>query len=65
MRLAYESGMLDSISWLPGVRNPADALIKPSTGGTSVILERMVTEGRLVDDIDNIRGYGPALNEEP
>ncbi len=65
MRLAYESGTLYSLSWLPGVRNPADAPNEPSTGETSVILERMMTEGRLVDDIDSIRGYGPALNGEP
>eukprot|EP00171_Calliarthron_tuberculosum_P022845 IDg22845t1 len=64
LRLQHMDGSIDRIVWVPGTENPADALTKPLSGGTASILERMITEGQLVHDVDDLRGYGVAKLEE-
>ena len=64
LREAYLSGEIDVIAWVPGTQNPADPLTKPHAGKTADILEKLLTEGRLQVDVDDMRHYGPALGEE-
>ena len=64
LREAYLSGEIDGIAWVPGTQNPAGPLTKPHAGKTADILEKLLTEGRLQVDVDDMRHYGPALGEE-
>ena len=64
LRMDYESGTVDSISWIEGKRNTADPLTKPLAGDTTGILEDKLSTGRLQSDVDVLRGYGKALQEE-
>ena len=64
LRLQHMYGDIDRIVWIPGTENPADPLTKPLAGGTTGILETMLSTGRLVHDVDNLRGIGIARKEE-
>lgn len=64
LRDTYFSGHVDVIAWVPGTSNPADPLTKPLAGKTAELLHSMLVHGRLLVNIDNLRHYGPALNEE-
>ena len=58
------SDEIDVITWVPGTHNPVDPLTKPHAGKKADILEKLLTEGRLQVDVDDIRHYGSALDEE-
>lgn len=64
LRVDYESGVIDSVSWIAGKKNPADPLTKPHAGETAGILTEMLVSGRLPSDINVLRCYGKALDEE-
>ena len=64
LREAYLSGEIDVITWVPGTQNPANPLTKPHAGKTAAILEKFLTEGRLQVDVDDMRHYDPASDEE-
>jgi len=64
LRLDYESKLIDSVCWIQGTKNPADALTKPLAGETTGILEEMMSTGTILTAIDNTKGYGGALKEE-
>ena len=64
LRMDYESGTVDYISWIEGKKSPADPLTKPLAGDTTGILEDMLSTGRLPCYVDVLRNYGTALQEE-
>ena len=64
LRVDYESGLIDAVSWVAGKMNPADPLTKPHAGETAGILTEMLATGRLPCDINVLRCYGKALQEE-
>jgi len=64
LRMDYEAKLIDAITWVEGKSNPADALTKPLSGGTAGILDSLLREGTLPFDIDVLRHYGPAKEEE-
>ena len=64
LRVDYESGLIDALSWVAGKMNPADPLTKPHAGETAGILTEMLATGRLPCDINVLRCYGKALQEE-
>lgn len=47
LRMVYDSGILDAISWIEAKRNPADWLTKPISGGTAALMDYLLQEGRL------------------
>ena len=64
LRRDYEAGILDEIVWIPGSKNPADALTKEGAVHTGDLLEQAFADGELPVSVDNRRHYGPALEEE-
>ena len=64
LRLDYDVGIIDKVSWVAGKMNPSDCLTKHLAGQTSGILEQMLSSGKLPADIDAIGNYGKSLNEE-
>ena len=64
LRLDYDSGVLDKVSWIAGTKNPSDCLTKALAGGTAGILEEMLASGKLLSDIDVLNTYGRAKDEE-
>ena len=64
LRLQHIYGDIDRIFCIPGTENPADPLNKHLSGRTTRILELILSPGRLVHDIENLRGIGIACQEE-
>ena len=64
LRLDYENGIIDTVSWIEGAQNPANSLTKPLAGETTGFLDSLVGDGKLPVDIDKLRHYGPAKREE-
>ena len=64
LRMHHMQGDVERVVWVPGVENPADPLTKPLAGGTTEILEQMITTGRLVHKVNDMRDIGIALREE-
>lgn len=64
LRLHHMHGDVYRIVWVPGTQNPADPLTKPLAGQTTSILEEMLANGKLVHDVNDLRGIGVARREE-
>ena len=64
LRLDYDIGIIDKVSWVEGKLNPSDCLTKPLAGETSGLLEQMLASGKLPVDVDIIGNYGRFLEEE-
>lgn len=64
LRLDYEAKVVDNVSWISGVLNPANSLTKPHAGETSGLLESLLGDGRLPVDVDCYFPRGIEKHEE-
>ena len=60
LRLDYEKGAVNNISWVPAKIDPADALTKPHPGKATGIPEVSLSTGRLPVDVKHLQNYGKA-----
>lgn len=64
LRMNYDSGKIDTVSWLVGKSNPANAMTEYFSGATAELLEEILSTERLLHNVDEIGRYGNALDEE-